>query len=179
MTLKRLFIFTVLLFITSKCYLQVQEDIYLKPGYQIIYEKNYMYQIKAPSDYNASVQTHSIYDGHVKFLPISSSRNPFEFYILDKTSSGPEQALKYITDNYKMKDANVIVKNIEVKNLAFTCTAKMYSVDNKFYDYLFYLNCGDKFNYWVVASAHSEKKPLSSSDLEAFFSTMTTLIPIK
>lgn len=158
---------------------QKPTNCYLKTGYQIVYGKNYMYQVKSPNGYNAQIQLVSSVSGHVKFIPNSIANSAFEFYIISKNSDSTADQQKYLSSYYQDHFSGLQVSTIETVNLPFQCTAKCYSQSGKFYDYLYYINCGTKYNYWVVASMHSEKKPISTEEYTAFYNTMLSINPIK
>jgi hypothetical protein len=78
------------LFLSSIVFSQISEDLFIKPGFETVFGKNYIYQLKTPSGYQPQIQTVSLYEGHIKYTPRVSSYKPFEFYIIDKFS--PETA---------------------------------------------------------------------------------------
>ncbi len=176
--MRSILLFFFVLF-TSSIYSQISEDLYIKPGYETVFGKNYIYQLKTPSGYQPKIQTVSLYEGHIKYTPKVSTYKPFEFYIIDKFSTETADAVGYISNYYKMKYDKLSVFNINVKNFPYECVAKMYSVDQQFYDYIFYINCGERFKYWIIANLHSEKRPLNQNEIDVFYNTMLSLNPIR
>lgn len=155
------------------------EDKYIKSGFETVYGKSFMYQVKCPSTYIANIPTRSDNEGNIKFTSTTKSNTPFEMYILDKNSKKTADAISYVTRIYSMQHSNLKVHNIEVKNFPFECTAKFYTVPNKLYDYVFYINCGTKYKYWIIATAHNEKRQMNERELTLFYELLTSINPIK
>ncbi len=174
-----LHIFFLIISYSLTAQIEPEDDVYIKSNFELIYGKYFMYQLKAPSGFNANIQAKSIYEGHIKFIPLTTSYKPFEFYVLDKNSVVADDATGYMTNYYRTTTENVVVNNIEVKNFPYECKAKLFSVPNQFYDYYFYINCGEKYKYWLIATVHSEYRPLNSKELDVFYNTMLSLNPIK
>lgn len=157
----------------------VAEKVYIKSGYELLYGEHYMYQMKTPEGYKPAVQLKSIFQGHIKFLPIQQDMQSFEFYVVSKTIADSSKLLNTLMQTYQSDKTEMQVQEIASPNIPYECKAKLFSVQQKSFDYMYCIDCGDRFNYWIVVHSHADGRPLDVNALAVLDKTIATINPIK
>lgn len=149
----------------------------------MVYGENFMFTVKEPEGWIGDIEKAKQYHANIIFF---KSKEDFEkggaliqVYNFNKQDERTENDLKYDIESYQKNYPNLEQQDFSVSHKEYRCFSKLVYVENEFYQYIVYINCGSKFKSGISAAMNISKRPATEDELQAFRNIITSLILFK
>ena len=128
----------------------------------IVYGQNFAFSIKEPANWNGYTEDAYKYTVNAYFCLSNSNFNnsPAVIYIriLDKAGYEVKKHLEIDMKNFKKKKKKIEFKEFKINKLNYKFASKIYIIDDKFVDYLCYLDPGKDSSAYLIFVLNGKKK---------------------
>lgn len=164
-------------------------------GSIIIYGDSFFFSIHEPMDWDSDIDNAKNYNANIILYKSpegtgkkDSLRSGTLIQILTYKKTDEEINKDLEQDISVNKEKNHDLKqsewtpseqNVEVSHKEYACFTKLIYVDNLFYQYMAYINPGNKFRNAFSVSMNIPKRPATKEELLAFREIISTLVVFK
>lgn len=151
----------------------------------IIYGDSFIFSIHEPVGWNGNVENAKNYNANIIFYKSKedlkkSGGTLIQIITYKKIDEEVNKDLELDISTIKEKNHDLIQQNLEVSNKNnFPCFSKLVYVENIFYQYIAYINPGNKFHNSFSVSMNIPKRPATTEELSAFREIISTLVVFK
>ncbi len=149
----------------------------------LIYGDNFIVSAKEPNGWKGDVANASLYHVNLVFYrnneTIQNAKTVIRILVADKTDENTIEDLKYDMESYRKQYPKVQFKDVSVKHPEYKTYSKLFYVDNRFYEYVTYLNPGNNYRYNISVSMNLQKAEASKEDMHAYSSVIESIRAVK
>ena len=149
----------------------------------MVYGDSFIFSIKEPNGWIGDTKMAKKYYSKIVFYTSISDFNNggaliqvLNFYKQDEQT---ENDLIYDINSYKKDYKNLLEQELMVEHKDYKCFSKLIYVTNSFYQYIVYVNPGQKYKSGITVSMNISKRPAREDELKAFREIVSSLIMIK
>ncbi len=149
----------------------------------MIYGDNFMVSAREPDGWKSESKIDSLYNENLAFYRKNESRATAQavirILISEKTDENTIEDLKYDMEKYRKQYPGVQFKDLSIKHPGYKTYSKLFYVENKFYEYVTYINPGMRFQYILSVSMNVSRREASEDDMKAYSSVIESLSALK
>src|SRR5690348_6105999 len=125
--------------------------------------KDFMFSVKEPDNWIGNTDKAEEFHANIIFY---KSKKDFDnggaliqVYNFKKQDEKTEEDLKIDIKGYQKDYKNLKQQDIEVTHKEYKCFSKLVYVENNFYQYIVYINCGTKYKSGISVAMNISKRP--------------------
>ena len=150
-----------------------------KPGRLLVYGDGFVFGVKEPEGWRADIDSAANFSANIVFmgpgydttLPCHMIRVCVNSKVDENTAADLEYDMKQYSDQY----ADIKFDDLHVNHPKYKCYAKIFFVENDFYEYVTYLNPGKRFSYTLSVSMSSNDTSATEQELSAYREVVSSL----
>ncbi len=179
--MKKLLTISILLIYSINHFGQTPDSI--KMNSLIVYGDDFTFMVKEPDNWIGDIDNASKYYSNIIFYKsledLNSGGTLIQVLVFKKHDENTIEDLKYDVNSNKEKYKNLEEKELIVKHENFKCFSKLVYKENNFYQYISYINPGEKFKNGLSVSMNISKREATEKELQAYKSIIESLWFIK
>ena len=176
-------LFTILGIITSTLCLAQEPKTGNPKDNLMIYGEGFMFSLKEPSGWTVDVDNAAKYNANVIFYANKNDMDKggalVQAQAFSKNDENTIEDLKYDIASYKRDYPTLKEQNLEAKHKNYKTFSKLIYVDNKFFQYITYINPGTKYHNGISVAMNISKRQATDKELLAYRQIINSLIMIK
>jgi hypothetical protein len=149
----------------------------------MVYGDSFMFSVKEPSGWTGDTKIAAKYYSNIVFYKSKSDfKNGgalIQVLNFNKQDEQTENDLIYDINSYKKDYKNLLEQELIVEHKDYKCFSKLIYVADNFYQYIVYINPGQKFKSGITVSMNISKRPATEDELKAFREIISSLIMTK
>jgi hypothetical protein len=173
MNLPSIIVFQFLLLFPS--FLQQNE----KMDRLLVYGDGFVFGVKEPDGWHGDIDSAANYSANIVFTgPGYDSTSPYDIIrvrVNSKVDENTSADLEYDMKQYSDQFADIKFDSLRVDHPKYKCYAKLFFVENDFYEYVTYLNPGKKFGYTLSVSLSTKDTSATEQELIAYRTVVSSL----
>lgn len=146
----------------------------------IISGEGFSYSVKEPQDWIADTDNAPKYESNIVFYnnekELKNGGALIQVYAFSKQDENTIEDLKYDIASYKKQYPALKEQNFETSHKEYKTFSKLVYVDKKFFQYITYINPGDKFHKGISMAMHIENRPATENELAAYRQIVNSVI---
>jgi len=149
----------------------------------IIYGDSFLFSIHKPAGWNGNVDNAKNYNANIVFYKnkedIKTGGTLIQILTYKKTDEEVNKDLEQDISLNKEKNHDLKQQNVEVNHKDYACFSKLIYVDKVFYQYIAYINPGNKFKNAFSVTMNISKRSATKEELAAYKEIISTLVVFK
>ena len=166
---------------TMTCFGQTKDT--SKMDVLMVYGDSFIFSVKEPDGWTGDTKiAHKYYSNIVFYKSIADFNKGgalVQVYNFKKHDEQTENDLIYDINGYKKKYTNLIEQELIVGHKDYKCFSKVIYVPDKFYQYIVYVNPGQKYKSGISISMNISKREATEEELKAFREIISSLVMMK
>jgi len=138
----------------------------------IVYGSDFAFQVKEPKNWKGDIDNASKFGANIIFyqgkLASNSNSAIISIRVNSKVDENTADDLAYDMKQYKAQYKDIKFKDISVLHPSYRVFPKLFYRPELFYEYVTYLNPGEKIKKIISASMHIQKREATSDELMAY-----------
>lgn len=149
----------------------------------MVYGENFTFSLKEPKGWIGSIDSAAAYYSNIIFFKnlqdLKNGGAMVQVLSFTKQDENTDKDLEYDVNKYKQQYDSLKIEDFKVIHKDYKCYSNLIYVNNQFYQYIVYINPGEKFKNGVSVSMNLAKNRASKRELEAFKTIISSLWVIK
>ena len=151
-----------------------------KTDYIIIYGNDFSFSLKEPTGWTGDIKTASKYGANIIFYQskndLTNGGALIQAYAFAKQDENTVEDLKYDIGSYKKTYPNLKEDSFKAIHKDYNTFSKLIYIKDDFYQYITYINPGNKFKKGVTVAMNVSKKSATEKELIAYRAIVSSLI---
>ena len=149
----------------------------------IVYGETFSFNVKEPNDWIGDIDNAAKYHSNIIFYKdkkeLENGGAIIQVLAFTKQDEKTNKDLEYDISTYERDYEKLKQKDFSVIHKEYKCYPKLVFVKDEFYQYIVYINPGEKYKNGISISMNTSKREANTEELEAFLSIIESLWMIK
>jgi len=148
----------------------------------ILYGEGYKFGVKEPAGWQGDRERASILKANVLFYPKGRDKTTaygmIRVRVNKKRNEDTAADLAADMEGYRKKFPTIEFLDLRAEHPNYPCFPKLFLVEERFHEYVAYVNPGQEYWYMFSVAMNTGKKPATDSELDAFRAVVASLVAI-
>lgn len=148
----------------------------------MVYGDGFTFSLKEPQGWTGDIDNAAKYQANIVFYLNKTDPEKggtlIQAYAFSKHDENTIEDLNYDVNSYKKDYPTLKEQTFEAKHKNYTTFSKLIYVDNKFWQYITYINPGVKFDKGVSVAMNISKRAATDKELAAYRQIVNSLVMI-
>ena len=144
-----------------------------------VYGDGFAFSVQEPAGWHGDIDSAANYSANIVFTgPGYDSSSPYDVIrvcVNAKLDENTSADLEYDMKQYSDQNPDITFDTLRVDHPRYKCYAKIFYVENDFYEYVTYLNPGKKFSYILSVSLSTKDTSATEQELSAYRTVVSSL----
>lgn len=149
----------------------------------IVYGDSFVFGVKKPTSWKGDIEIAKDFSSNIIFYKNKSDLKNggalIQISIFSKQDEETEEDLKYDISRYTDKYTDLKEQNLLISHGKYKCFSKMVYVEKNFYQYIVYINPGEKFKNGLSVAMNISKRAATEEELQTFRDIIFSLVILK
>jgi len=154
-----------------------------KPAGMIVHGEDWAFVVREPEGWRGDCEDAAKLHANVAFYRSTESfgtmSSVIRIRVNTKVDEDTAKDLAHDMQGYRAEYPKLKFEDLEVSHMDYRLFPKLFYVPDSFYEYVVYMNPGNKFKYTLSISMNIQKRPATKQELMVFKEIVSTLIFMK